>query len=70
MLERSQLTFIGRREPEGAEQMSLYPDHVVISCSPRRPDRAGHVAGVADGLPVLARVRSSRHRLDPRRRAA
>ncbi|MEP9361504.1 DUF2550 domain-containing protein [Nocardioides sp. CN2-186] len=29
---RSELTFTGRREPEGAEQMSLYPDHLVISC--------------------------------------
>jgi len=33
VLERSRLTFVGRREPEGAEQMSLYPDHVVISCT-------------------------------------
>ena len=33
VLERSQLAFVGRREPEGAEQMSLYPDHVVISCT-------------------------------------
>ena len=33
---RDELTYSGRREPEGAEQMSLYPDHVVISCrSPR-----------------------------------
>ncbi|GAA1128424.1 DUF2550 domain-containing protein [Nocardioides aquiterrae] len=32
VLERSELTFVGRRDPEGAEQMSLYPDHVVISC--------------------------------------
>ena len=23
----------GRREPEGVEQMSLYPDHVVICCT-------------------------------------
>ena len=30
---RSNLTFGGRREPAGVEQMSLYPDHVVISCS-------------------------------------
>src|SRR3954452_2745758 len=36
VLQRSRLTFVGRREPEGAEQMSLYPDHVVISC--RTPD--------------------------------
>jgi len=32
VLQRSQLTFVGRREPEGAEQMSLYPDHVVLTC--------------------------------------
>src|SRR3954453_3754607 len=28
---RSRLTFTDRRDPEGVEQMSLYPDHVVIS---------------------------------------
>jgi hypothetical protein len=33
MLLRSRLTYVGRRQPEGAEQMSLYPDHVVIQCS-------------------------------------
>ena len=33
VLLRSRLTYAGRREPEGVEQMSLYPDHVVISCS-------------------------------------
>ena len=32
-LERSRLTYVGRRDPEGAEQMSLYPDHVVITCT-------------------------------------
>jgi hypothetical protein len=30
---RSELAYDGRREPEGVEQMSLYPDHVVICCS-------------------------------------
>ena len=30
---RPDLTFGGRREPAGVEQMSLYPDHVVVSCS-------------------------------------
>lgn len=29
---RDELTYIGRREPLGAEQVSLFPDHVVISC--------------------------------------
>jgi len=33
VLQRSQLVFTGRRAAEGAEQMSLYPDHVVISCN-------------------------------------
>ena len=29
---REELSYDGRREPLGAEQMSLYPDHVVIRC--------------------------------------
>lgn len=29
---RSTMTYDGRRQPQGVEQMSLYPDHVVISC--------------------------------------
>ena len=29
---REQLTYDGRREPVGAEQASLYPDHLVIRC--------------------------------------
>ena len=32
VLQRSRLVFTGRRATEGAEQMSLYPDHVVIHC--------------------------------------
>ncbi len=32
VLQRSHLTFTARRDPEGPEQMSLYPDHVVIAC--------------------------------------
>ena len=32
VLLRSQVSYAGRREPEGAEQMSLYPGHVVIRC--------------------------------------
>lgn len=32
VLLRSQVTYEGRRDPEGAEGMSLYPDHVVIRC--------------------------------------
>lgn len=30
--ERESLSYDGSREPFGAEQMSLYPDHVVIRC--------------------------------------
>jgi hypothetical protein len=30
--QRSTLTYVDRREPEGVEQFSLYPGHVVISC--------------------------------------
>lgn len=29
---RDELTYLGRRDPEGPEQVSLFPDHVVISC--------------------------------------
>ncbi len=30
--QRATMSYSGRREPEGVEQMSLYPDHVVIAC--------------------------------------
>jgi hypothetical protein len=33
VLLRSELTFAGRRESAGVEQMSLYPEHVVIVCT-------------------------------------
>ncbi|GAW50523.1 MULTISPECIES: DUF2550 domain-containing protein [unclassified Nocardioides] len=33
VLLRSELTFAGRRDSAGVEQMSLYPDHVVIVCT-------------------------------------
>jgi hypothetical protein len=33
---RKTLQYVGRREPEGIETMSLYPGHVVVSC--RTPD--------------------------------
>lgn len=36
--ERDQLSYDGRREPIGAEQASLYPDHVVIRCASRAGD--------------------------------
>lgn len=36
--DRDQLTYDGRRAPMGAEQASLYPDHLVIRCdSPDGP---------------------------------
>ena len=31
--QRPELSYGGRREPEGVEQVSLYPDHVVVSCT-------------------------------------
>lgn len=31
--ERQHLSYTGRREPAGVEEMSLYADHVVVSCS-------------------------------------
>lgn len=30
---RAELTYGRRRSPEGVEQVSLYPDHVVVSCT-------------------------------------
>ena len=29
---RGSLSYAGRRDPEGAERMSLYPDHTVVRC--------------------------------------
>jgi hypothetical protein len=31
--DRSDLTYVDRRKPGGVEQLSLYPDHVVIRCT-------------------------------------
>lgn len=33
--DRSQLTFLVRREPEGAEEHALYPDHLVVELGSR-----------------------------------
>jgi hypothetical protein len=33
--QRDDLAFTGRRDPGGVEQLSLYPDHVVIRCTTR-----------------------------------
>ena len=32
---RADLTYVGRRDAGGVEQLSLYPDHVVIRCTSR-----------------------------------
>jgi hypothetical protein len=34
--DRSDLVYTDRRDPGGVEQLSLYPDHVVIRCTSRR----------------------------------
>jgi hypothetical protein len=34
--ERSDLTYVDRRDAGGVEQLSLYPDHVVIRCTTTR----------------------------------
>ena len=31
--QRDSLSYVDRRDPEGRERMSLYPDHVVVVCS-------------------------------------
>jgi hypothetical protein len=36
--QRGDLTYTDRRQPGGVEQLSLYPDHVVITCSTRDGD--------------------------------
>lgn len=30
---RTDLAYGGRRDPQGVEQMSLYPDHIVVTCT-------------------------------------
>ena len=35
---RTALTYLGRRDPEGNEQMSLYADHVIVTCASDRGD--------------------------------
>ncbi len=29
---RADLSYVGRRQPEGVERMSLYPEHVIVIC--------------------------------------
>jgi hypothetical protein len=31
--QRDDLSYAGRRDPEGTERMSLYPDHTVVQCA-------------------------------------
>ena len=38
MWRRTSLSFVGRRDPEGHEQMSLYADHVIVICSSAHGD--------------------------------
>ncbi len=33
VLHRSAVTYAGNRTPEGAEELSLYPNHVVVQCT-------------------------------------
>ena len=36
--DRSDLAYVDRRDPGGVEQLSLYPDHVVIRCTTSEGD--------------------------------
>jgi hypothetical protein len=45
---REGLRYVGRREPVGAERMSLYPEHVVVQC--RTPDGELELAMSASSL--------------------
>jgi hypothetical protein len=36
--QRSDLSYLGQRVPEGVERMSLFGDHVVVTCSSPRGD--------------------------------
>jgi hypothetical protein len=36
--DRGDLAYAGRRDPSGVEQLSLYPDHLVIRCTSRDGD--------------------------------
>ncbi len=45
---RSDLAYVGRREPEGAEAHSLYSGHIVVTC--RTPDGLLEVAMSPDAL--------------------
>lgn len=40
--QRQSLTYVASRDPEGAEQLALYPDHVVIECA--APDGTVQIA--------------------------
>lgn len=57
---RKTLEYVGSRDPEGIETMSLYPDHVVVSCrapegqvefAMSRPSLTGFQAWAESGPP-------------------
>jgi uncharacterized protein DUF2550 len=48
VLERSTLTYVDTRTPEGPEELSLYPDHVVVRCT--TPDGPVELAMSASSL--------------------
>ncbi|MBA2956603.1 DUF2550 family protein [Nocardioides sp. MAH-18] len=48
VLERATLTYVDTRSPEGPEELSLYPDHVVVRCA--TPDGPVELAMSASSL--------------------
>ena len=64
--QRSTLRSSGRREPEGVEQMSLYPDHVVIRCTtPTGEVELAMSPSSLMGFQSWLEVGPARHGLDP-----
>ena len=49
--QRDSLSYVDRRDPEGRERMSLYPEHVVVLCS--TPDGQLELAMSASSLTGL-----------------
>lgn len=42
---RKSMEYVGRRDPEGIETMSLYPDHVVVRCETATGDAEFAMSG-------------------------
>ena len=64
---RADLQYTGRRDPAGVEELSLYTDHVVVTCqTPAGELELAMSPGLAHGLPVVAGGDAARH---PRRPA-